>query len=117
MLFRQSEFGDTAYIIRSGRVEVYLEEEDDIVPLEVFGKGEIFGEMFLFGGKSQKRTASCRALEPTEVIRISRSRLLAMLKKVDPILKHIILSLVNRLKKMNDKLGQTDTNHLTDSGT
>ena len=73
--------------------------------------------MFLFGGKSQKRTASCRALEQTEVIRISRSRLLAMLKKVDPILKHIILSLVNRLKKMNDKLGQLDTNHLTDSGT
>ena len=31
MLFRQSEFGDTAYIIRSGRVG-YLEEEDDMVP-------------------------------------------------------------------------------------
>ena len=46
ILFRQSEFGDTAYIIRSGRVEVYLEDEDDIVPLEVFGIGEIFGDMF-----------------------------------------------------------------------
>ena len=33
ILFRQSEFGDTAYIIRSGRVGVYLEEEDDIVPV------------------------------------------------------------------------------------
>ena len=111
ILFRQSEFGDTAYIIRSGRVEIYLEEQGRIVPLATFGKGDIFGEMFLFGGKSQKRTASCRALEKTEVINIGRNQLLAMLKDVDPILKHLILSLVNRLKKMNAKVSRLDTKH------
>ncbi len=106
LLFRQGDSGDTAYIIKSGKIEVYLENADRIISLSTFGKGEIFGEMFLFGGKEQKRTASCRALESTEVINLSRKQLLSMLKEIDPILKHLMLTLVNRLKAMNDKVAQ-----------
>ena len=106
VLFRQGDSGDTAYIIKSGKIEVYLENTDRIISLTTFGTGEIFGEMFLFGGKAQKRTASCRALEPTEVINLSRKQLLSMLKEIDPILKHLMLTLVNRLKAMNDKVAQ-----------
>ena len=112
ILFRQGQPGVSAHIIKSGKIEVYLENGNKEQQLAVFGAGQIFGEMALLGGgKEATRTASCRALTRTEVINLSRAHLLTMFKGVDPILKHLVLTLVNRLKSMNDKIqpGRGDT--------
>ena len=65
--------------------------------LAVLGPGEIFGEMALLG--THTRTATARAIEPTEIINVSRAHLLSRLQKADPILKRLTLSLVKRLRR------------------
>ena len=116
ILFRQGQPGVSAHIIKSGKIEVYLENGNKEQQLAVFGAGQIFGEMALLGGgKDATRTASCRSLTRTEVINLSRAHLLTMFKGVDPILKHLVLTLVNRLKSMNDKIQPGRTDHICES--
>ena len=61
VIFRQNFPGDHAYIIQSGEVEVYNEENDrSETHLAVLGPGEMFGEVALLD--DVPRTASVRAL-------------------------------------------------------
>jgi len=67
LLFRQGDPGDLVYLVRSGRVEIFREladgREDRVT---VIGPGQYFGEL----GPLLRlpRSASARALGPTEVI-------------------------------------------------
>jgi len=67
VLFRQGDPGDLVYLVRSGRVEIFREladgREDRVT---VIGPGQYFGEL----GPLLRlpRSASARALGPTEVI-------------------------------------------------
>jgi NADH dehydrogenase len=67
----QGEIGDKFYIIARGKVEV-LREQDDArsVSLATLGPGEYFGEVALL--KALPRTATVRALEPTDVLAMGR---------------------------------------------
>ena len=115
VLFRQGQPGVSAHIIKSGQFEVYLENGNKEQQLAVVGPGQIFGEMALLGGSGTPRTASVRALTSSEVINLSRAHLLTMFKGVDPILKHLVLTLVNRLKEMNSKIRPDRTDHVCEA--
>ena len=115
VLFRQGQPGISAHIIKSGQFEVYLENGNKEQQLAVVGPGQIFGEMALLGGSGTPRTASVRALTSSEVINLSRAHLLTMFKGVDPILKHLVLTLVNRLKEMNSKIRPDRTDHVCEA--
>ena len=115
VLFRQGQPGISAHIIKSGQFEVYLENGNKEQQLAVVGPGQIFGEMALLGGSGTPRTASVRALTSSEVINLSRAHLLTMFKGVDPILKHLVLTLVNRLKEMNGKIRPDRTDHICEA--
>ena len=115
VLFRQGQPGVSAHIIKSGQVEVYLENGNKEQQLAVFGTGEIFGEMSLLGGSNKTRTASVRAVTRSEVINLSRAHLLTMFKGVEPILKHLVLTLVNRLAAMNSKIQPDRTDHVCEA--
>jgi NADH dehydrogenase len=67
----QGELGDKFYVIEKGRVEV-VREQKDMAPLRLatLGPGEYFGEVALL--RDVTRTATVRALEPTDVITIGR---------------------------------------------
>lgn len=64
VIFRQGYPAPDAYIIESGRVEIYIEELDGSeTQLAILGPGQLFGEM---GPMDEKpRNASARALEDT----------------------------------------------------
>jgi putative peptide zinc metalloprotease protein len=64
-IIRQGEPGDRFYVVRSGQVEV---ERDGHV-LARLGPGEAFGEMALL--LAVPRTATVRALEPTELLSLT----------------------------------------------
>ena len=115
VLFRQGQPGISAHIIKSGQFEVYLENGNKEQQLAVVGPGQIFGEMALLGGSGTPRTASVRALTSSEVINLSRAHLLTMFKGVDPILKHLVLTLVNRLKEMNGKIRPDRADHVCEA--
>jgi CRP-like cAMP-binding protein len=77
-LFREGDPGDRFYVVYSGSVEVLKERPlGDHERLAVKQAGEAFGEMSLLN--DAPRSASVRALEPTELLVISRDDFNALL--------------------------------------
>lgn len=68
-IFQQGEPGDRFYVIRSGQVEVVRDGEQ----IATRGKGEAFGEIALLN--NVPRTATVRAIAPTEMLALNASDL------------------------------------------
>ena len=96
IFFEEGSPGPLAYIIKSGQVEITKKQGNKEITIAMLGPAEIFGEMALLGSKA--RTATARALANTEVVSISQARLLSFFRRSDPILKHVVMSLINRLE-------------------
>ena len=79
VIFSQG-YGNVAFIVRSGRVEIVVESADgrDLVLYEV-GTGDHFGEMALLEG--QPRSASAICTEASEILAITREDLLGELER------------------------------------
>lgn len=102
VIIKEGEFGQQAYLIQSGEVQVYLERDDHDVELARLGAGEIVGEMaFIFDGP---RTASVRALSDTNLIVISRQQFQEKLKESDPTICAIVHMLSKRILESNNIL-------------
>ncbi len=100
-IFRQGMRGEWAGVIREGSVDVYIEQEDgERNMLATLQEGEVFGELAILSEEDDKRMATVRAREYTEVIRVSRRDLNALLKKSSPILRSIVLTLIKRMQRM-----------------
>lgn len=102
VIFEENSKGNSAFVIVSGRVEISKRIGDKQVILDVMDPGCVFGEMALLG--TEKRTATARAIEHTELIVINKSKLLEFLDQSPPILKTIIFSLVQRLASTNERI-------------
>ena len=97
IFFEEGDEGDSAYILKSGQVEIFTQQGNKEIVIAVFDRGALFGEMALLGAKT--RTAGARVTERVEVIKVSRARLFDLLREEYPILKHIILRLITRLQE------------------
>ncbi len=102
LFFEEGDLGTLGYIVRAGRVRITKHRENQQLVLAILGKGEIFGEMALLG--TETRTATAQAIEDTEVIPLSPANLAGVLHKTDPILRHLIGTLVTRLKRTTDAI-------------
>ena len=74
MICAEGSHGDCAYIVESGRVEIFVGTGSERVTLSILGVGEIFGEMAVIDGSP--RSASAVALEPCELMSVASSRLI-----------------------------------------
>jgi CRP-like cAMP-binding protein len=80
VIFTEGDEGNEACIIYSGSVEVYRRStEGKLIPLNMLGPGEMFGELALFG--AGVRTASVKAAEETTVAMISKEKLYQIIKE------------------------------------
>lgn len=93
LVCRYGEPGDSAYIIEAGGVEVVTPEGISIAQL---GAGEIFGEVALLD--RQPRTASVRTLAETTLLRIDRVHVQELLKRTDPVIRHLLTVLLERFR-------------------
>lgn len=104
-LFRQGDPGNYAYIIVSGRVELFFEaEKTGVQTLMTFGEGACFGEMALLDGET--RSAGARTITESIISKISRNDFLRILNHYPAIALGIISQLSYRLRKTNKKLNQ-----------
>ncbi|MCB1650506.1 MAG: cyclic nucleotide-binding domain-containing protein [Alphaproteobacteria bacterium] len=104
VIVREGELGECAYLIQSGAVEVFAENEDHNVPLAVLEVGQIFGETALIS--DAPRTASVRASKDCNLIIITRLDLEEKLKKSDGTIRAIVRMLMQRLSKSNNSMVQ-----------
>ena len=92
------ERGDAMYIIRSGRVRIYIQDAGGKeLTLNVYGEGEFFGEFSLIDG--EPRSASAEAIEPTEALALHHRDLIAILSGHPEIAVSLMRGLVSRLRR------------------
>src|SRR5215510_3386204 len=100
------EFGDAGaevYIVRSGRVEIYVENPDgEKVVLGENEHGDVIGELsFLDGGS---RTATAVAVEQTQMLSLHRERLLEFIEKHPHAALDLLTVVGRRLRQTHEML-------------
>lgn len=104
-IFHNGDSGGEIFILRSGRVEVFIENtEGQKIVVSENEKGDVIGELsFLDGGS---RTATALASEDTETLVMHRDRLLEFIDK-HPHAAMDLLTAVGRRLRATDELLRT----------
>ncbi|MEY3201198.1 MAG: hypothetical protein RIR70_748 [Pseudomonadota bacterium] len=89
-LFEEGDPGDAVFVIRRGKVDVFthLPNGDELV-LAQLGDHELIGEHYLFDAAGGRRSASVRAVQPTDLIRISHDTFDRLMKRNPAIAKQL----------------------------
>ena len=97
LIIREGSNADSFYIIRTGRVAITKRFEDGTnMVIAVHREGDFFGEMALLD--EGPRSASAVALEPTELLEISRRDFAVLLRKAPLLAFAMMRELSNRLR-------------------
>jgi uncharacterized membrane protein len=104
-IFRYGDAGGHIFILRNGRVELFVESDDgEKIILAENERGDVIGELsFLDGGP---RTATALAREDTQVLTMDRERLLEFIDK-HPHAAMDLLTVVGRRLRHTDDLLRT----------
>lgn len=97
IIFKEGDPGDSAYLIEEGSVEVSVSSTQHTR----INKGELFGEIALID--QQPRTATVRALEDTVLIPIPRQLVKERLEKTDPVVRHLLLTILERYRSTRNQ--------------
>ncbi|HAV92412.1 TPA: hypothetical protein DCW38_04445 [candidate division WOR-3 bacterium] len=103
VLFRQGDPPDEVYMVKSGKIEIFVNEGDDKKRFAIVTEGEFIGEMSIIDGRP--RSASAGAFEDATVIILDRKSLLKQIEE-DPMLGALITTLVRRLRDMDRKIAR-----------
>ena len=104
VIIKESDMGETAYIIDRGRVEVTKQLDGDRVHLGYVGAGETFGEMSMIDDKP--RSATVTAVEETVAREIHRDEFFDSLRTDPDISISILKVLFERLRESHVKILQ-----------
>ena len=102
VIINEGDRGDTLFVILSGRVKVYVSDDDGReMILDMHDAGEYVGEMSLDG---RPRSASVMTLEPTTCSVLSRDELRAAIGRNPDIAMAIIEKLIERARIATDNV-------------
>ena len=96
-IFHQGDLGQCAYLVEEGEVVIVLEDEEELIPLGMYGPGSLFGEMAIID--DQPRSAGAYAHRDCRLRVIQREHLNYRLEQADPILQICISVLMKHLRK------------------
>lgn len=100
IIMNEGDLTDTLYIIVSGRVKVFLaDEEGKEIVLDTQGPGEYFGEMVLDEGP---RSASVMTLEPCRFQVIPKDDVKALLQSHPDFALHLVRKLIYRSRVLTE---------------
>jgi CRP-like cAMP-binding protein len=103
VIYSEGFAGDAViYVIADGKVEISTQCDDKKVILATLGKGEFFGEASLLPAEPRAHTA--KALSFCQLTVIAANVVEAELERVSPLLRHIVRTMIRRVKKKDDIL-------------
>ena len=102
VIFREGSTGDDLYIVLRGEVVVEKGEGEDVRELATMGPGDFFGEMAIFD--DEPRSATCRAVTETTLLRLDRSRFHSLLEQLPRLGIEISRELSLRLRRTSGSL-------------
>jgi CRP/FNR family transcriptional regulator, cyclic AMP receptor protein len=103
VVLTEGDVGDSLFAIVSGRVKVFIGDEDgrEII-LKILGPGDFFGEMSLID--QEPRSASVAALEPTTLKVLSAQAFQECLTRAPRIATTVMQALAKRLRDADRKI-------------
>ena len=103
VIFTEGQEGDSLYLIASGRVKVFIGDEDgrEII-LKILGPGDFFGEMALID--KQPRSASVTTLESSTFRILSHHAFEICIEKAPRIAAIVMQALAKRLRDADRKI-------------
>lgn len=111
IIISQGEIGNCAYFIQDGRVEIIVEKSSgQKLCIGTRGAGSIIGEMAIVD--NQPRNATIRALEPCNLLEISKEDFSRSVKTANPIVRLIAQVILMRYRDILHR----SQNLLMDSG-
>lgn len=90
---RQGEVGNCMFVIQSGKVEIFRQNDGREIPLRVAGPNEFFGEMALV--ENDVRSASIRARGEARILQIDKRTFMRRVHE-DPSLAYRIMESLSR---------------------
>jgi CRP/FNR family transcriptional regulator, cyclic AMP receptor protein len=104
-LFRAGEPGESLYLVRTGEVELFINDNvGQKITLDTAAHGDFFGEIALLD--SGPRTATAVALVETELIELDRDDLLLLFQRKPDAALHM-LAAMGRMTRKADQLLRT----------
>jgi CRP/FNR family transcriptional regulator len=109
ILFKEGEASRDLFIVKKGKLRVFKAESGVEIELASMGLGAIAGEMAAIDGG--KRSATCSALEPTELTVVPVSEFKRIISAIPEWFQKIASILVQRLRDADAKIhGNTGAN-------
>ncbi|MFM8331678.1 MAG: EAL domain-containing protein [Candidatus Methylumidiphilus sp.] len=102
IIIEEASFGDCAFLIDYGIVEVYVLRGEKKIVLGILSDGDIFGEMALISG--EPRSASVRTLAPTRISLICKPFFEQKLAQSDPVIALLMKVVLQRFHEARDRL-------------
>ncbi len=102
VLIREGEQGDTAYVIRQGRVAVSKQVGEKHLLLSTLGAGEVVGEMALVDNKP--RSATVTALEDGYAHILPKQHFLEILRNDSQLSLELLKVLFDRLREAHETM-------------
>ena len=97
VLFEKDQPGDAMYLIRSGRVRIFLRDaQGNDITFRHYGSGQIVGEFALIDDKP--RSASAEAVEPVDAMVLNRENFLQLMKERPMLGVEMMRSLAERVR-------------------
>jgi CRP/FNR family transcriptional regulator/CRP/FNR family cyclic AMP-dependent transcriptional regulator len=97
VIFHKGGLGQSLYIIESGQVRIFcLSETGQEISINVYGPGDLFGELAILDG--QPRSAGAMAMEKTVTLTLYRDDFLHCLEVCPGMAKSIMRVLSSRLR-------------------
>jgi Cyclic nucleotide-binding domain/FHA domain len=104
VIVQENDFGETAYLIEQGQVEVSKELDGQTVHLAYLGAGEIFGEMSMIDEKP--RSATVTAVTTTVVSELRRDHFFNSLQTDPKVALALLKVLFERLREAHTMILQ-----------
>jgi CRP/FNR family transcriptional regulator, cyclic AMP receptor protein len=105
VVFREGDSGETSYVISDGAVRVTRDHTDGrTITLAELRRGDIFGELALFGGET--RSATVEALEETSALALLAGDLRRLLEGNPGIAADMLVYLAARLREANERISR-----------
>ena len=103
-IFDEGDFGDRAYIVEDGIVEISRKVGGEKMTLGTVEKNGIFGEMALID--ESNRIASAVAVIDTVLIPVPKVAIQSILANADPLLRKLISVLVSNARSLSDHIAR-----------
>ncbi len=103
---QQGAPGDSMFLVKSGKVRIFLPGDPSEIVLAELGPGKFFGEMSLLD--KAPRSANVSALEQTEIYVLTRKHIAYLLEKEPKIAAKMMLALARvlsaRIRVLNERI-------------